>query len=154
MEQKGDRELVISRLFDAPPRLVFEAWTKPEFVRRWWAPKSHGVQVVSIESDLRVGGKWRYVLKPAEHPQFAFYGEYQQITPYEQLKYSSIYEPFPELPVSVTVTFEDRGEQTFLVSRELYSTAESLQMALHSGMEHGMRETMDQLNELVRSLRG
>jgi uncharacterized protein YndB with AHSA1/START domain len=154
MEQKGDRELVISRSFDAPARLVFEAWTKPEFVRRWWAPKSHEVQVVSIDADVRVGGAWRYVLKPAQYPQFAFYGEYKEIVPHERLRYSSIFEPYPEAPVDVTVTFEGRGDKTFLVSREVYFDAASLQAALGSGLEHGMRETLDQLNELVRSLAG
>ncbi|HEX5657442.1 MAG TPA: SRPBCC family protein [Polyangiales bacterium] len=154
LEQKGDRELVITRLFNAPARMVFEAWTQPELVRRWWAPASHEVAVVSIEADVRVGGTWRYVLKPKQHPQFAFYGEYHEVTPHTRLRYSSIFEPFPDLPTQTTVSFEARGEQTLLTSSELYASAEALKMALESGMEHGMRETMDQLDELVQSLGG
>lgn len=154
IEQRGDRELVISRLFDAPARIVFDAWTKPEFVRRWWAPASRGVTLVSVDADVRVGGKWRYVLKPSDQPQFAFYGEYERVTPPQELVYSSYFEPFPEHPVHVTVRFEARGERTFLTSHEVYPSAETLQMALASGMEPGVHETMDQLAELVRSERG
>jgi uncharacterized protein YndB with AHSA1/START domain len=154
MEQRGERELVITRLFNAPARLVFEAWTKPELVSRWWAPQSLEVKVVSIEADVRVGGKWRYVLKPKEHPQFAFYGEYQEITPHSRLRYTSIFEPYPEAPTQTTVTFEERGGHTFLTSSEVYASKEALEGALSSGMEVGMRATMDQLDELVQSLRG
>jgi uncharacterized protein YndB with AHSA1/START domain len=154
MEQKGNRELVITRLFNAPARIVFDAWTKPEFVRRWWAPECLEVSLVSVEADVRVGGKWRYTLKPKQHPQFAFYGEYQEITPYSRLRYTSIYEPFPDAPTQTTVSFEDRGDKTFLISSEVYASPEALQGALASGMETGMRATMDQLDALVQSLHG
>lgn len=154
MELRGDREIVISRTFRAPPRIVFDAWTKPELVRRWWAPKSLGAEITGCEADVRVGGTYRYVTRAAEG-EFAFIGEYTEITPPSRLVYTQVFEPMADAGAAVvTVTFEDDGSgNTRLVSRELYPSKEIREAVLASGMEHGMRETMDQLDELVASLR-
>jgi uncharacterized protein YndB with AHSA1/START domain len=152
LKLEGDRAIVIARTFNAPAGIVFDAWTKPELVRRWWAPKSLGVTMVSCDADVRVGGNYRYVLRPAEGPEVAFSGEYSEITPHSRLVYTHRFEPFPDAAV-VTVTFEERDGKTHVVSHELYPSAEIRDAALSSGMEQGMRATMDQLDELVASLR-
>jgi uncharacterized protein YndB with AHSA1/START domain len=152
MELRGDREIVISRTFNAPPRIVFDAWTKADLVRRWWAPKSHCVEMKSCDADVRVGGKYRYVLKH-EQSEIAFNGKYVEITPYTRLVYTHVFEMYPDAEMMITATFEDRGDQTHMISHEVYPTAEARAGALASGMEHGMLETMDQLDELVATLR-
>ena len=153
MELKADRELVISRTFDGPARIVFDAWTQPELVKRWWAPKSHCVELIGCDADVRVGGAYRYVMKQEGQEPFAFSGKYTEITPHTRLVYTQIFEPMAHAgAVIVTVTFEERAGKTHLVSHELYPSAEAREAALGAGMEHGMRETMDQLDELVASL--
>jgi uncharacterized protein YndB with AHSA1/START domain len=154
MELKADRELVITRTFNAPARIVFDAWTKAELVKRWWAPKSHGVSIAECNADVRVGGSYRYVLRPKEGDDIAFSGKYTEITPHSRLVYTQFFEPMRDAgAVIVTITFEEQGAKTRLVSHELYPSKEAREAALGSGMEHGMRETMDQLDELVASLR-
>jgi len=151
LELLGDRELVITRSFRAPPHLVFEAWTKPEWVRRWWAPKSRGVEIVECTAQLEVGGRYRYLLRHGEN-EFGFSGRYTEISPPRRLVYTQCFEAFPGLEAIVTVTFEERDGHTFMSSHELYPSPEAREGALSSGMEDGMRETMDQLDDLVRSL--
>lgn len=153
MELKGDRELVMERTFNGPPRIVFEAFTKAEHVRRWWAPKSLGVSVVGCDADVRPGGKYRYVLRLDGGGEIAFSGEYIEVTPPSRLVYTQIFEPDAESGAAiVTVTFEERQGKTHLVSTELYPSKEVREAALATGMEHGAREAMDQLDELVASL--
>jgi uncharacterized protein YndB with AHSA1/START domain len=158
IERKSDRELVIERTFNGPARIVFEAWTRPELASRWWAPKSLGDSVVSCEADVRAGGQYRYVLRTGAGEEFAFSGRYTEITPYARLVYTTFFEPNGVRPadevaaVIVTVTFEERGGRTHLTAHELYPSKEVLDGALASGMEHGLRMTMDQLDELVTSL--
>lgn len=151
MELKADREIVISRMFRAPPKLVFEAWTNAELVRLWWAPRSRGVEMAECTADVRVGGKYRYVLR-REQDTFAFSGEYSEITPPTRLVYTQSFEAFPGQSALITVTFEERGGHTQMVSRELYPSAEARDAALSSGMEEGMRETMKQLDDLVAGI--
>jgi uncharacterized protein YndB with AHSA1/START domain len=154
MELQGDRIVVITRRFNGPARIVFDAWTKPEFVKRWWAPASHCVAVVSCEADVRVGGRYRYALKQSEGEEFAFSGEYREVTPHSRLVYTQLFEPMAEAgAVVVTITLKEERGKTLLVAHEAYPSAEARDAALASGMEHGMRETMDQLDELVASLR-
>jgi uncharacterized protein YndB with AHSA1/START domain len=154
MDLQGDRAIVISRTFNGPPRIVFEAWTKAELVKRWWAPRSLGVSIVSVDADIRVGGGYRYVIAPPNGEPVAFSGEYTEIKPYSRLVYTSIFEPAREAGAAiVTVTFEEQDGKTRLVAHELYPSAEARSAAIGSGMEHGMRETMDQLDELVATLR-
>ena len=158
MELEGDREIVIRRAFNGPARIVFDAWTKPELVRRWWAPKSHKVSVVSCDADVRVGGHYRYVLQLDAGNRFAFSGKYVDVTPSSRLVYTEIFEPTAggvqpdEEGILITVTFEERDGKTYLVSRSLCPSTEVRDTILSSGMEHGMRESMDQLEELIASL--
>lgn len=151
VELEGDRVVVLTRTFRAPPPLVFEAWTKPELVARWWAPKSHGVTVKSIDADVKVGGRYRYVLRHGDN-EFAFSGEYLELDPPGRLVYSQIFEAYPDAPTEIVVTFEAKSGGTYMVSRETYASAEARTGALQSGMESGMRETMDQLDDLVAEL--
>jgi uncharacterized protein YndB with AHSA1/START domain len=153
MELKGNRELVIARTFSAPARIVFDAWTKPELVKRWWAPKSRHVSLVVCEADVRAGGKYRYVLRKDDGAEFAFSGEYTEVTPPARLVYTQIFEAFPGAAAIITVTFDEQDGRTRLVAHEVYPSAKARDGALASGMEDGMRETMDQLEELVSSLR-
>lgn len=152
MELKGDREIVITRTFDAPPDIVFEAWTKPDFVRRWWAPKTRAA-IVSVDADIRVGGKYRYVIRPHGTPMdIAFSGVYREIAPHTRLVYTQTFEPMAHAgEVVVTIAFKDVAGKTLMTSHELYPSAEVRSAAVSSGMEDGMRETMDQLDDLVAS---
>ncbi|MGH7587624.1 MAG: SRPBCC family protein [Gemmatimonadota bacterium] len=153
MKVKSDREIVIERAFNGPARIVFEAWTKPELVRRWWAPKSRGVTVVGCDADIRVGGSYRYVLRLDTGDEIAFSGRYIEVTPHSRLVYTQIFEPMADAgEATITATFDERDGRTHLVSHEMYPSKEALDAALESGMEQGMRETMDQLDELVASL--
>lgn len=157
MDLEGDREIVIRRAFNGPARIVFDAWTNPELVRRWWAPKSHRVSVASCEAEVRAGGHYRYVLELASGDRFAFSGRYLEVTPPSRLVYTEIFEPAAaggsEATANViTVTFEERNGKTELVSRTLCQSKEIRDTILESGMEHGMREAMDQLDRLVAEL--
>jgi uncharacterized protein YndB with AHSA1/START domain len=158
MDLEGDREIVIRRTFNGPAHIVFDAWTKPELVRRWWAPKSHRVSLASCDAEVRVGGQYRYVLEFDSGKRFAFSGRYLEVTPPSRLVYTEIFEPTAagtqpdEEGVVITVTFEDRDGKTHLVSRSLCPSKEVRDTILASGMEHGMRETMDQLEQLIASL--
>jgi uncharacterized protein YndB with AHSA1/START domain len=158
MELRGDREIVIERTFNGPARIVFDAWTRPELVRRWWAPKTRRVSVVDCEADVRAGGYYRYVLRLASGNQFAFSGKYTEVTSPTRLVYTQIFEPTaagaqpgdPE--VIITVTFDERDGKTHMVSRSLCPSKDVRDAIIASGMEGGMRETMDLLDELVASL--
>ncbi|MEQ8278430.1 MAG: SRPBCC family protein [Deltaproteobacteria bacterium] len=152
VELEGDRVVVIKRTFRAPPRLVYEAWTNPELVARWWAPACHQVTMKSCDADVRVGGDYRYVLQHGENV-FSFYGTYRELTPPDRLVYTQIYEPYPDAETVITVTFEATDDgRTNMISREVYASAEARTGALESGMETGMRATMNQLDELVAEL--
>lgn len=154
MDLVGDREIVIARTFNGPARIVFDAWTRADFVKRWWAPKSHGVTLTGCDADVRVGGAYRYVMRLNTGDEIAFSGEYREVSPPTRLVYTQIFEPMAAAgAVVITVTFEERNGKTNLVAREVYPSKEAREGALGSGMEHGMRETMDQLDELVATLR-
>ena len=156
----SDRELVIERSFNGPARIVFDAWTRSELVSRWWAPRALGVTVVSCDADVRVGGRYRYVLRPRQAAVIAFSGEYREVTPHTRLVYTSDFEPTASGPMPgagaaiVTITLAERDGRTHLIARELYPSKEVLDGVLASGMETGMRATMDQLDELVAALAG
>lgn len=153
MNLEGDRAIVIARTFRAPPKLVFEAWTKPEFLKRWWAPQSRGAELAECTADVRAGGGYRYVMR-AHGDEFAFSGVYGEVTPHVRLVYTQIFEPMAHAgEASITVTFEDAaGGSTRMVSTEVYPSAEVREMVLSTGMEDGMRETMNQLDDLVFGL--
>ena len=141
VERKSERELVVTRTFDAPARLVFEAWTKPELFRKWWVPKSLGMSLRSCEMDVRVGGKYRLEFEP---DGMAFFGTYKEVSPHSRLVWSN--EESDESSVT-TVTFAEQGGKTLLVLHELYASKEALDAA--GGATDAMGETFEQLDELL-----
>ena len=148
VERKSDRELVVTRTFNGPARIVFEAWTKPELLKRWWAPKSTGVSLLSCEADVRVGGRYRFELGHEASKPMAFFGRYLEVTPHSRLVWTN--EESDDGAVT-TVTFEEKGGKTLLVMHELYPSKEALDGAI-AGMEGGMPETFAQLDELLVTL--
>jgi uncharacterized protein YndB with AHSA1/START domain len=146
VERQSDRELVITRIFNGPARIVFEAWTKPELFKRWWVPKSVGVPLLSCEMDVRVGGKYCLAFGNDASKPMEFFGRYVEVTPHSRLVWTN--EESAEGAVT-TVTFEESGGKTLLVMRELYPSKEALDGA---GMEGGMVEPFEQLDELLVTL--
>lgn len=148
-ERASDTELVITRTFDAPARLVFEAWTKPELLMKWWAPKSVGLTFVSCEADVRVGGTYRFVFSHPSAPQpMAFFGRYLEVVAPTRLVWTN--EEAGEGGQVTTVTFEERDGQTFLTLRERYPSKAVLDAAIASGNTAGdMRETFSQLDAFL-----
>ena len=151
-ERTSDREVVITRTFAAPAQLLFDAWTKAELVRRWWAPASRGVVMAECEADVRVGGRYRYVLARGPKERFAFSGRYVEITRPSRLVYTQTFEPMPDGEAVVTIRFEPHGEETTLIAHELYPSKEVLDGTLASGMEDGMLETYAQLDQLLKTV--
>ena len=149
VERKSERELVVTRTFNAPARIVFEAWTKPELVKRWWVPKSMDMSLLSCEMDVRVGGKYRFVFGHGASEPMAFHGKYLEVTPPSRLVWTNE-EGGEDGPVT-TVTFEDKGDRTLLVMRELHPSKEALDAA-GTGAADGMHETFEQLDELLVAL--
>ncbi len=153
VERRSDRELVITRTFNGPARIVFDAWTKPELLKRWWAPKSLGVTLFSCDIDLRVGGRYRFVFGHDEARSMAFSGTYTEVAPHARLAYTQIFEPMRAAGEGiVTATFDEQQGKTRIVSHELYPSKQALDGAIDSGMERGMRATLEQLEELIASL--
>ena len=148
VERKSERELVVTRTFDGPARIVFEAWTRPELLKRWWAPKSTGVSLVSCEADVRVGGRYRFEFGHAGSKPMVFFGTYLEVTPHSRLVWTN--EESDDAAIT-TVTFEEKDGRTVLVLHELYPSKEALDGAL-SGMEGGMPEQFAQLDELLVTL--
>jgi uncharacterized protein YndB with AHSA1/START domain len=148
VERKSERELVTTRTFNGPARIVFEAWTKPELFKRWWIPKSAGESLLSCEMDVRVGGEYRLVLAHGDSEPMAFFGKYIEVTPHSRLVWTN--EESDDGAVT-TVTFEEKGGKTLLVMHELYPSKEALDGAIE-GMEGGMPETFEQLDELLVTL--
>jgi uncharacterized protein YndB with AHSA1/START domain len=153
VDRRSDRELLITRTFNSPARVLFEAWTEPALLKRWWAPCSLGVTLLACDADVRVGGTYRYVFgRDASHP-VAFSGTYTEVTPYLRLAYTQVFEPMRDAGEAiVTVSFDEERGKTRLVLRELYPSKAALDGAIASGMEHGIRETMEQLERLVEFL--
>ena len=150
VERTTDRELVVRRMFNGPAHIVFDAWTKPELLKRWWAPKSFGVTLFECESDLREGGAYRYAFGRDPGKPEVFSGRYTEVRPPSRLVFTQLYERMREVgEVVVTATFEESRGRTLLTLHQLFPSKEALEGALASGMEHGMRVTLDQLDELV-----
>jgi uncharacterized protein YndB with AHSA1/START domain len=148
VERKSERELVVTRTFNGPARVVFEAWTKPELLKRWWAPKSTGMSLLSCEADVRVGGRYRFEFGHESSKPIAFFGTYVEVKPHSRLVWTN--EESDNGAVS-TVTFEEKGGKTLLVLHELYPSKEALDDAI-AGMEGGMPEQFEQLDELLVTL--
>jgi uncharacterized protein YndB with AHSA1/START domain len=143
-----EREFVVTRTFDGPARLEFEAWTKPELLKLWWAPKSTGMSLLSCEADVRVGGKYRFVFGHGASKTMAFFGKYIEVTPHSRLVWTN--EEGNGGEAITTLTFEENGGKTLLVLHELHPSKEALDGAIGSGVE--MRETFEQLDELLVTL--
>jgi uncharacterized protein YndB with AHSA1/START domain len=148
VERKSERELVVTRTFNGPVRIVFEAWTKPELLKRWWAPKSTGVSLLSCEADVRVGGRYRFEFGQEGSEPMAFFGRYLEVTPRSRLVWTN---DESDDGAVTTVTFEEKDGKTLLVLHELYPSKEALDGAI-AGMEGGMCETFEQLDELLVTL--
>jgi uncharacterized protein YndB with AHSA1/START domain len=154
VERTSDRELVVARTFNAPARIVFDAWTKPELLKRWWAPKSFGVSLFECDQDLRVGGAYRFAFgRDPKNPE-VFSGRYLEVDPPSRLVLTQLYERMSDVgDVVVTAAFEEGEGRTRLTLRQLFPSKEALEGALASGMERGMRVTLDQLDGLVAEMR-
>lgn len=151
LELPSDREILIARTFDAPARIVFEAITRPEHVRRWWAPRTRG-EMLTCDVDLRVGGAWRYVMRTTSGMTIGFSGKILELDAPTRIVQTEIFDPFPDAVSVVTVTLTESGGKTRLQSRILYPSKEVREQVISSGMEPGMRESYLQLAELVGSL--
>jgi uncharacterized protein YndB with AHSA1/START domain len=148
VERKSDRELVVTRIFNGPIHLVFEAWTKPELFKRWWAPRSFGLTMLSCEMDVRVGGTYRLEFGHASSEQpMAFFGKYIEVTPPARFAWTN--EETGEGITVTTVTFEDRGNETLVVMHDLYPSKEALDEAIASGSTSGFGEQFQQLDEFL-----
>ena len=148
VNRKSERELVVTRSFNGPARIVFEAWTKPELFKRWWVPKSAPMSLLSCELDARTGGKYRLVFGADASNQMEFFGRYIDVTPPARIVWTND-EGGEEGPVT-TVTFEEKGGQTLLVIRDLFPSKEALNASLAAGSNtDAMPEQLDQLEELV-----
>ena len=145
VERKSGRELVVTRTFNGPARIVFEAWTTPELLKRWWAPKSTGMTLLSCEADVRAGGRYRFEFGHEGSKPMAFFGRYIEVIPCSRLVWTN---DESDDGAVTTVTFEEKGGKTLLVLHELYPSKEALDAAV-AGMEGGMPETFEQLDELL-----
>jgi uncharacterized protein YndB with AHSA1/START domain len=149
----SDREIVITRGFDAPRDLVFEAWTNPEHVRHWWGRRSS--TMVHCEAEVRPGGSWRYVTREENGVEVPFTGVYQEVTPPERLVHTEVYDVHPfntGEPAVVTVTFSEEAGRTTVTVASLYPTREVRDIVLGSGMEIGAAESYDRLAERLATL--
>jgi len=150
VERTSDRELVATRTLNGPARLVFEAWTKPELIMRWWAPESFGITFVSCETDVRTGGSYRYVFS---HPDFeqpmAFFGRYIDVVPPSRLVWTN--EEGEEGAVT-TVTFEETDGKTRVVVHDLYPSKGALDEAIASGSTGAWPEQFEALDDLLAGL--
>ncbi|CAN5498695.1 SRPBCC family protein [soil metagenome] len=146
-----DTAILITRDFDAPPRLVYKVFTTPELISRWWAGQKG--QITSVEVDLRVGGSWRYAMEANGGFEVAFNGEFRQIVPNELIVCTEVFEAMPDVEPSVcTYTFVDRGERTTLELLAEYGSQEVRDAVVGSGMEDGMQEGWDIADEIAVSL--
>jgi uncharacterized protein YndB with AHSA1/START domain len=148
VERKSERELVVTRIFNGSAHIVFEAWAKPELLKRWWAPKSTGLSLLSCTADVRIGGRYRLEFGHDASKPMAFFGRYIEVIPHSRLLWSN--DESVDGAVT-TVTFEERGGKTLLVLHELYPSKEALDRTI-AGMESGMPETFEQLDELLVTL--
>jgi uncharacterized protein YndB with AHSA1/START domain len=150
VEPKSELEVVVTRTFDAPARIVFEAWTTPALFRRWWVPKSMPLALLSYEAEIRVGGGYRLVFDVDGTKTMAFFGKYLEVTPHSRIVWTN--DESGEDGAVTTVTLEEKGDKTLLVLHELYRTKEARDAALASGAYGGMDETFGQLDEVLVTL--
>jgi uncharacterized protein YndB with AHSA1/START domain len=144
VERKSERELVVTRTFNGPARIVFEAWTKPELFRLWWPPKSLGMLLRSCEMDVQVGGGYRLEFGQDAATSFAFFGKYLEVEPSSRLVWTN--DESPDGPIT-TVTFEEQDGRTLVVLHELHPSKEALEANI--GAADGLPEQFEQLDELL-----
>jgi uncharacterized protein YndB with AHSA1/START domain len=149
IERTSERELVVRRTFDAPARIVFEAWTRPELFKRWWAPKSIGIPLLSCEMDVRTGGKYRLEFGHDAANSWVFFGKYIEVIPPARMVWTN---DEGEEGAVTTLTFEEKDGKTLLVLRDLYPSKEALDEAIASGSTGGFEEQFEQLDELLTAL--
>jgi uncharacterized protein YndB with AHSA1/START domain len=145
-----DEQILITRRFAAPPALVWRAYTTPELVRRWWSGRQGRMTVAEI--DLRVGGAWRYVMVGEGGHEVAFHGEFREVVPHERLVSTEVYEAMPEGVALTTVTFTAEGAGTTLALLMDMGSRQARDGILQSGMETGVQEQMELLDELFAEL--
>ena len=150
VEPKSEREIVVTRTFDAPARIVFQAWTTPALFKRWWVPKSMPLALLSYEADIRVGGGYRLVFDVDGTKTMAFFGKYIEVTPHSRIVWTN--DESGEDGAITTVTLEEKGDKTLMVLHELYRSKEVRDAALASGAYDGMGETFGQLDEVLVTL--
>jgi uncharacterized protein YndB with AHSA1/START domain len=147
----ADDQILITREFNAPKHLVYKAWTTPELVRRWWNAKRG--EVTTCEIDLRVGGTWRYVMVTPDGMEVGFHGEYREIVPNERIVSTEVFEGMPDAAALNTLTLAERDGRTTLTILVEHSSKEDRDAHINSGMEAGMQDAMDLLEEVAVSLR-
>lgn len=151
VERKSDRELVISRTFNGPVHLVFNAWTNPELFQRWWVPKSFPVSLLSCDLDVRTGGKYRLVFRhPETGDPMPFFGRYIEVIPSKRIVWTN--EEGEEPGAITTVTFEEKGGKTIVVLHDLYPSKQALDDAIASGSTSGYPEQFEQLDHVLVDL--
>ncbi|HEY1552008.1 MAG TPA: SRPBCC family protein [Kofleriaceae bacterium] len=154
VERRSDVELVVARVFDAPARIVYAAFTKPEHMKRWWAPKAFGAIMYDCEIDLRVGGKYRYVFGKAGEPKMAFTGEFTEVVPNAKIVATQLFEQMPQAGIAtITTTFVETNGATRLELVQHFPSKQALDGAIATGMTEGMKHTFGQLAELCAELR-
>lgn len=147
-----DTQILITRDFDAPPHLVYQAWTTPELIKRWWSAKRGAVTIADV--DLRVGGMWRWVMVTDDGFEVAFHGEYRELVPNERIVCTEVFEGYPEADAEAlnTMTFAEKNGRTTLRILVQHKSQEHRDAHINSGMESGMQDAMDLLEQLVISL--
>ncbi|HET9084860.1 MAG TPA: SRPBCC domain-containing protein [Candidatus Limnocylindrales bacterium] len=150
MDRTSERELVVTRTIDGPAHIVFEAWTDPELVKRWWVPKSVPVTLLSVEMDVRAGGTYRFTFQVDPTTTMAFFGRYLEVNPPSRLVWTNE-EGEGDAVISTLTLDEDRG-RTRLVVHDLYPSKDALDAAIASGSTAGWDEMLDQLDELLLAL--
>jgi len=149
VERKGTRELLVTRLFDAPPSMVYQAWSRPELFQRWWMPRSaSGISLLSCDMDVRTGGKYRLEFGTGGSDSMAFYGKYLEVVPNERIVWTN---DEGEEGAITTVTFEDQGGKTLLRFHEIYPSAAALEEALQ-GSAATLPEQLAQLDQLLAGI--
>ncbi|HEY3714764.1 MAG TPA: SRPBCC family protein [Jatrophihabitantaceae bacterium] len=151
MTLPSETQILITREFDAPKHLVYQAWTTPELIKRWWSG-DHG-EVNSAEVDLRVGGTWRYVMTANEGFEVAFHGEFREIVPNELIVSTEVFEGMPDASAVDTITFTEKDGRTTLEILVQHENQEHRDGHVNSGMEAGMQESLSHLEQVVQSLR-
>ena len=147
----ADNQILITREFNAPPELVYRAWTTPELIKRWWSGDRG--EVTSVHVDLRVGGTWRYVMTANGGFEVAFHGEYREIVPNRRIVSTEVYEGMPDAEALDTVRFTRKGEGTLVTVLVEHDSREGRDAHINSGMEQGLQEALDHLEDVAISLR-